>query len=241
MEACGFVCESIIGSRVTPISLLTKEQNTSQHILETRRYDVVVSSPSPKNAKEIFSYTLTSEQKPLSANEDTDLRSHRFRKNNDFYRTSVRSISNNSFFFPATGLYNFSCGIANTTYQCQFGNNASAEDEVLRIQTSRDRFNTSLLLAKKNATNDMFLALRLSSWTAIEAGKTSAVSNKDMNATCSDVYTEVCTNIPLMLFLCHCSSFLGTFTNFWLKCTVDGWLTLNCKLRRLLDSGRGLY
>lgn len=188
LEACGFICESVTGSQVTPISLLTNdEQDTSQRILRTQRYDVMISSDFPKNAKEIYSYALTSEQMP-PVDEDMDLRSHRFRKNNDFYQTSVRNISNNSFFFPTTGLYNLSCVIANTTYKCQFGNNASVEG-VSRIQTSRHRFKTSLLLANTNATDNLFLAMGIKNW--------AGVSKKKMNATCSDAFTQVSTICPL--------------------------------------------
>lgn len=242
LEACGFICESVIGSQVTPISLSTNdEQDMTQRILQTHLYDVIISSPFSKKAKETYAYTLTSEQMPSSVDEDTDLRSHRFRKNNDFYQTSVRSISNNSFFFPTTGLYNFSCVIANMTYQCQFGNNTSVEEGVSRIQTSRDRFKTSLLLTN-NATNNMFLAMGLNNWDVAEAGNRSAVSRKNMNATCSDVYTQVRTNIPAVLFLRHCSLFVGSFNKqLFLKCTMNSQLILNSELGRLWKSRCGLH
>lgn len=213
LEACGFVCESVIGSHVTPVSRITNDtQDISQRILQTHRYDVMISTVFPQYANETHFFTPTSEHM-TTVDEDKDLRSHRQWKNNEFYRNSVRKVSNNSFFFPTTTIYNLTCALVDTTYQCQFGNNASME-EASRIQTSINRFKTSLLLADKNATNGMFLAMGLSNWAVAEAGNISAVSKENMNATCSDVYTQVCLDIPAMLFFRRCSSFFVRFNNF---------------------------
>lgn len=201
LEACGFICDSSIGGQVTPVlpALLTDdEKDTSQRILQANRYDVIIGSPLPNETKETYSYTLSSEQMPPTSDTDRDLRSHRFKKNNEFYRTSVRSASNNSYFFPTTGLYNLSCVLVNTTYECQFGKNASAE-EVSKIQTSRERFKTSLFLTDKS--NNMFLAAGLSNWVVAETGNASALSTGSANATCTDVYIQagrrVSVSVPL--------------------------------------------
>jgi hypothetical protein len=159
---------------------------------------------------------------PPTSDTDRDLRSHRFRKNNEFYRTSVRSVSNNSYFFPTTGLYNLSCVLVNTTYECKFGKNASVEEGVSKIQTSRERFKTSLLLTNKS--NNMFLAKGLSNWAAAQTGNGSPTSKENANATCSDVYTQVCPVISVILFPRHFSSFLGSFLQFMLNLIVNGRL-----------------
>jgi hypothetical protein len=207
LEACGFICDSSIGGQVTPVlpSLLTNdEEYASQRIFQANRYDVIIGSPFPNETKETYSYTLSSEQMPPTSDTDRDLRSHRFKKNNEFYRTSVRSASNNSYFFPTTGLYNLSCVLVNTTYECKFGKSASAEEGVSTIQASRERFKTSLFLTDKS--NNMFLAAGLS-----KTGNASATSKGNTNATCSDVYTQVWPVISAIFFPCHCSSFLVHF------------------------------
>jgi hypothetical protein len=218
LEACGFICDSSIGGQVTPVlsALSTSdEKNTSQRILQANRYDVIVDSRFPNETKETYSYTLSSEQMPPISDTDRDLRSHRFRKNNEFYRTSVRSASNNSYFFPTTGLYNLSCVLINTTHVCKFGENASIEDGVSKVQTSRERFKTNLFLTNKS--NNMFLATGLSNWFAAETDTGSATSKGNANATCSDAYTQVCPVISVILFSRHCSSFLSSLPQLMLS------------------------
>lgn len=200
LEACGFICDSSIGGQVTavlPALSTSDEKGTSQRILQTTRYDVIVGSRVPNETKETYSYTLSSEELPPTSDTDRDLRSHRFRKNNEFYRTSVRSASDSSYFFPATGLYNLSCVLVSTKYECRFGNNASVA-QVPKVQTPRERFKTSLLLANKS--NNMFLATGLSNWVATETGNGSATSKQNANATCSDVYTQVRPVISVISF-----------------------------------------
>lgn len=123
---------------------------------------------------------------PSSVVEDQDLRSHRFWKDNKFYRTSVRSVSNNAYFFPTTGMYNITCGLVNMTYQCTFGSNFGVDKGVLSMQTPINRFKTILFLDNKNVSS-VIQAKDFSSWTVTEIGNGSAV----MNATCNNVYTQV--------------------------------------------------
>lgn len=212
LEACGFICDSSIGGQVTAVlpALSTSHEDTSQRILQTTRYDVIVDSRFPNETKETYSYTLSSEEMPPASDTDRDLRSHRFRKNNEFYRTSVRSASNNSYFFPTTGLYNLSCVLVNTKYECRFGKNASVAEEVPKVQTPRERFKTSLFLANKRT--HMFLVTAVSNWVATETGNGSATSKENANATCSDVYTQVCPVISVVSF-----PFLVQFPTFLLN------------------------
>jgi hypothetical protein len=176
---------------MSPAPLTTDDIDPSQRIFQTRQYDVTISSSFPKNAKDTYSYTLTSEHMPSSTEEDSDLRSHRFKKNNDFYRTSVRSVSNNSYFFPTTGLYDLNCFLVNMTYECEFGNSTSVEGGVSRIEKSRDSFRTTLLLADKNTTHSTLVVMGISDWTPTDVEDGSVVAKEPVNATCTDVYTQV--------------------------------------------------
>lgn len=155
--------------------------------MQTRHYEVMRSRTSPNDTQEIYPYTLTAEQMPSSVAEDRDLRSHRLWKDNKFYRTSVRSVSNNSYFFPTTGMYNITCGLLNMTYQCTFGSNFGVDTGVSIMQTPINRFKTILFLGNNNNISSVIQAKGFSSWTVTEIGNGSAV----MNATCSDVYTQV--------------------------------------------------
>jgi len=200
LEACGFICELENDSQLTQVSptLLTNDKKiTSQDILQTRHYEVIISSTSPNDTQEIYPYTLTAEQMPSLVVDDRDLRSHRFWKENKFYRTSVRSVSNNSYFFPTTGMYNITCGLVNMVYQCTFGSNIGVDTGLSTMQTPINRFKT-ILFRDNNNVSSVIQAKDFSSWTVTEIGNGLAV----MNATCSDVYTqtdrEVSISVPLI-------------------------------------------
>lgn len=172
------------------------EKSTSYRILQTRRYKVKISSTSPNDTKHIHSFTIPAEQMPSSVDDDQDLRSHSIWKDNTFYRTSVRSVSNNSYFFPTTGMYNVTCSLVNMTYQCTFGSDVGVDKSVSSMQTPINRFKTILFLANKNVSS-VIQAKDFSSWTVTGVGNGLAV----MNATCSDVYTQVSPKTCLILFL----------------------------------------
>lgn len=192
LEACGFICDSSIGGQVTPVLPAVEsndERETTHRILHANRYDVIIGSAYPSGPKETYSYTLSSDQTAPATDTDRDLRSHRYRKNNEFYRSSVRSASNDSYFFPTTGLYNLSCILANATYECKFGKDASYEDRLSKVKAPRERFLASVLLA--NSSNNMLLAMGLGNWVIAETGNGSATSKDMADVTCSDVYTQV--------------------------------------------------
>lgn len=190
LEACGFICKLATDNQVTPFLptlLTTDEKSMSERILQTRRYDVKISSSSANNTEETYPFTIRAEQISSIDADDRDLRSRHFWKNNEYYRTSVRRTSNNSYFFPTTEMYNLTCGFVNTTYVCRFGSNVSDDEGASRITTPKNRFRTSLFLASNNVTS-MILATGFSSWIGTKNGNGSA----EMNATCSDGYTQVC-------------------------------------------------
>lgn len=179
---------------MSPTPLTNDEKRTSQDILQTRRYEVMISSTSPNDTEEIYPYTLRAEQIPSSVVEDPDLRSRRFWKDNKFYRTSVRSVSNNSYFFPTTEMHDINCGLVNMTYQCTFGSNFGVDTGVSSMRTPINRFKTILFL--DNNVSSVIQAKDFSSWTVTEIGNGSAV----MNATCSDVYTQVSPKFFVLFF-----------------------------------------
>lgn len=186
--------------------LANDEKSTSQRILQTRRFDVVISSTSPNDTQEVYPFILRAEQMSPSVVEDRDLRSRRFWKDNKFYRTSVRSVSNNSYFFPTTGMYNITCGLVNRTYQCKFGGNVRVDTGVSSMQTPINRFKTSLFLANNNVSS-VILAKDISSWTVTKVGNESA----EMRPTCSDVYTQVSLEFYVVFFPSYCRSVLHFF------------------------------
>lgn len=200
LESCGFICDLPTDSQATPMlsTLLNDEKSMSERILQTRHYEVMINSSSLNNAQETYSCTQTAEKMPSSVVHNRDLRSRRFWKDNEFYRTSVRSVSNNSYFFPTTGMYNLTCGLVNMTYQCKFGTNVSVDKCVSNTQTPINRFKTSLFLANKKDTN-MILATGFSK----QIGSKVANRSAEMNATCSDIYTqsdrEVSVSVPIYL------------------------------------------
>lgn len=198
LEACGFICELENDRQVPQVSpsLSTNdEKRASQSILQTHHYDVMINNTSPNDIQEIYPYTITAEQMPSSVVDDRDLRSHRFWKDNKFYRTSVRSVSNNSYFFPTTEMYNITCGLVNMTYQCTFGSNFDVDTGVSSMQTPINRFKTIIFL-DNNKVRSVIQAKDFSSWTVIEIGNGSAV----MNVTCSDLYTPVSPKFFVLFF-----------------------------------------
>lgn len=180
---------------MSPTLLTNDKKRTSQDILQTRHYEVIISSTSPNDTQEIYPYTLTAEQMPSLDVDDRDLRSHRFWKENKFYRTSVRSVSNNSYFFPTTGMYNITCDLVNMVYQCTFGSNIGVDTGLSTMQTPINRFKT-ILFRDNNNVSSVIQAKDFSSWTVTEIGNGLAV----MNATCSNVYTQVSLKFFVLFF-----------------------------------------
>lgn len=181
LEACGFLCHQDIGGQIVPmLSERYDDKNISYQLPRTKNYDVIISD----TLTNTFSYSLTSEQMPedIKDKPQDDLRNHLKLKNNEFYRTSVRKISNNSFFFPTTGLYNFSCELVNstlfTTYQCKFGEGLNVQEGVSKIKTMRKHFTANLFLSDNKNT---FLASTISNWTD---------NNYHFNSTCEDMFSQ---------------------------------------------------
>ncbi|KAJ9578796.1 hypothetical protein L9F63_005004, partial [Diploptera punctata] len=188
-EACGFLCHQYVGGQIYPV-LPEKygDDNISYVLTRTKNYDIIITD----NITNTFSYSLTSEQMPQEILEKPkdDLRNHLKLKSNEFYRTSVRMISNDSYFFPTTGLYNFSCQLLNSTlstkYHCRFGDGLNIEEGVSKIQTVRKQFTTTLFLS---GNNNVFLASTISNWTNN--------NNVNYNSTCEDTFLQKKQNVSI--------------------------------------------
>ncbi|CAH1153761.1 unnamed protein product [Phaedon cochleariae] len=113
LESCGFACQAILN------------QNYTNTIIQTRSYDVQIYDIQ-NNATLTYTYKLSKddihEPEPISK-----AKNQKTLKNNEKFRTSVRKLSKNSFYFPTVSMYNFSCDM-------------SKEPAVSCVLGSRDQF-----------------------------------------------------------------------------------------------------
>lgn len=93
IESCGYMC-SVPNNTDVPLLL-----NEKSYTIEVAEYDSIM----------LFNYSIP-ERKPSQVNDDLDdVRSHRMLKNDEFFKTSIRQITNYTLFFPANDLYSFKC------------------------------------------------------------------------------------------------------------------------------------
>lgn len=122
VEACGFACHAILN------------QNDSETVLNAKQYGIqqhnVVS-----NKTTIFKYTLTDldVHVPLVISET---KNHKTLKHNERYRTAIRKLSENVYFFPTYSMFNFACNDSTNssdTYDCLFGYKSEIADLEKRL------------------------------------------------------------------------------------------------------------
>ncbi|XP_046673323.1 uncharacterized protein LOC124362668 [Homalodisca vitripennis] len=114
MEACGLICtrhasdfhpENVKGPKT-----LEAESTT---ILRTRNYTILIKDTITDTTDQVM-YNLHAEDLPLfraPRPEDEDKRNHRLMKNKAHYQTSVRKLTDSTFFFPTSGLLDLVCSI----------------------------------------------------------------------------------------------------------------------------------
>ncbi|KAG8298219.1 hypothetical protein J6590_018623 [Homalodisca vitripennis] len=114
MEACGLICtrhasdfhpENVKGPKT-----LEAESTT---ILRTRNYTILIKDTITDTTDQVM-YHLHAEDLPLfraPRPEDEDKRNHRLMKNKAHYQTSVRKLTDSTFFFPTSGLLDLVCSI----------------------------------------------------------------------------------------------------------------------------------
>ncbi|PSN42174.1 hypothetical protein C0J52_09851 [Blattella germanica] len=194
LEACGFLCHPDIGGQITPLlSQFSEERNKSDLLSYANNFEVIVTS----NITNTFSYSLPPQkQEELKINGDSDKRNKRILKNNEHYLTTIRVISNDSIFFPTSGLYNLSCVFMNDTfpkkYQCKFGENIGLEEDSI-IKHFKSSLHSSGEISR-------FTASALS------------ITKENISAMCEDTYSQmgqrVSVSIPMgerIVQLSHCS------------------------------------
>ncbi|KAG5885718.1 hypothetical protein JTB14_022808 [Gonioctena quinquepunctata] len=98
LESCGFACQAILS------------ENYISQITQTRSYDVVIYDI-PKNTTLTYTYKL-SEDDLIQPEPISKAKNQKTLKNNERYRTSLRKLSKNSFYFPTVSMYNFSCDMS---------------------------------------------------------------------------------------------------------------------------------
>ncbi|GLV43083.1 uncharacterized protein CBL_14239 [Carabus blaptoides fortunei] len=152
IESCGFACQAFMNPADSAAILSTPSYGI--HFLDT---------------KSNYSKTVTYElENTFQKQPKQDLNNHRTLTNNERYKTSIRKLSENAYFFPTVGLFNFSCDIneetlslnvtdTNTTgkppevkkvYVCRFG----TLQNVYKANAFRQKF--SVQVTAKNTTED---------------------------------------------------------------------------------------
>lgn len=110
VEACGFACHAVLN------------QNDSEMILNAKQYGIQRHNMDD-NKTTVFKYTLTDLDihVPLVISET---KNHKTLKNNERYKTAIRKLSENVYFFPAYSMYNFACNESSNIsdrFDCLFG------------------------------------------------------------------------------------------------------------------------
>ncbi|XP_033209800.1 uncharacterized protein LOC117168332 [Belonocnema kinseyi] len=93
IESCGLLCYAPMDTDV-------------ESLLEERAYTIEITE---KESVIVFNYTTPETKLKKVIDETEDVRSHRKLKNDAFFKTSIREITNNTFYFPTDDLYQFKC------------------------------------------------------------------------------------------------------------------------------------
>lgn len=122
IEVCGFACHAMLNENDSQIILNAKQYGIQQHNMAN-------------NKTTTFKYTLTDYDVhvPLVISET---KNHKTLKNNEHYKTAIRKLSENVYFFPAYSMYNFACNESSNTsnkYVCLFGYKSEITDLEIRL------------------------------------------------------------------------------------------------------------
>nr|XP_023014442.1 major facilitator superfamily domain-containing protein 6-like [Leptinotarsa decemlineata] len=108
VESCGFACQAILS------------ENYTNQIIRTRSYDVKIYDIQ-KNSTLTYTHKL-SEGDLIEPEPITKAKNQKTLKNNERYRTSIRKLSKNFFYFPTISMYNFSCDMSDeASLSCVLG------------------------------------------------------------------------------------------------------------------------
>lgn len=95
LESCGYTCRMDVHNDTDIESILSSRMYT------IRRYNLETGSNTS------FKFSIPQNDMPM--NNDEDIREHRKLTNNEFFKTSIRHLSKNEYFFPTNQLYEFAC------------------------------------------------------------------------------------------------------------------------------------
>ncbi|KAK2582249.1 hypothetical protein KPH14_004595 [Odynerus spinipes] len=97
IESCGYACQ-----------VDAYNDTDSQALLSSRLY-TIMSYDSRTGVNDSFKYTAAQSDIPRDIGQTQDMRLNRKLKNNEFFKTSVRRLSQSNYFFPTNPLYEFTC------------------------------------------------------------------------------------------------------------------------------------
>ncbi|KAI4482577.1 hypothetical protein M0804_008430 [Polistes exclamans] len=97
IESCGYACH------------IDEQNETISQALLTSRLYTIMSYDFKIGINDSFKYTASLNNIPQDIGQIQDMRINRKLKNNEFFKTSVRRLSKNDYFFPTNPLYEFSC------------------------------------------------------------------------------------------------------------------------------------
>lgn len=98
IESCGYMCRLDVRNDTEVQSIL------SSRLYTIKRYNMET------GANSSFRFSIAQDELPQEMEED--LREHRKLKNNEYFRTSIRQLYANEYFFPSNRLYEFSCTVS---------------------------------------------------------------------------------------------------------------------------------
>ncbi|XP_034183594.2 uncharacterized protein LOC117605903 isoform X1 [Osmia lignaria lignaria] len=98
IESCGYTCRFDIHNDTDPRTIVLSRMYT------INRYN------SETGASSSFKFSIGPNEMPPEKEED--IREHRKLKNNEYFKTSIRQLSQNEYFFPSNQLYEFSCTVS---------------------------------------------------------------------------------------------------------------------------------
>ncbi|KAL2750551.1 Major facilitator superfamily domain-containing protein 6-A [Vespula maculifrons] len=97
IESCGYACH------------IDEQNETNSQALLTSRLYTIMSYDFKMGTNDSFKYTASLNNIPQDIGQIQDMRINRKLRNNEFFKTSVRRLSKNTYFFPTNPLYEFSC------------------------------------------------------------------------------------------------------------------------------------
>ncbi|KZC05141.1 Major facilitator superfamily domain-containing protein 6-A, partial [Dufourea novaeangliae] len=99
LESCGYVCRMDVHNDTDIEAIL------SSRIYTLKRHNLVTGTNSS------VKFSIAQDDVPVEVR-DEDLREHRKLTNDEHYKTSIRQISRNEYFFPTNQFYEFACTVS---------------------------------------------------------------------------------------------------------------------------------